>query len=1053
MPNNPRLDPAPPGNLPSGGLIGLFSNHPVAANLLMIMMLLAGVWGIRHLNTQFFPSIEIDYVTVTVPWSGASAEDVEELVTTSLEQSLRDVDFVKQMTSTSAEGVAAVTLEFEEGTDMGLAVDQVKQRVDQVQNLPEDAEQPMVSQAIRYEDIARVLVTGGPSVAELRPLVYRFERQLLDRGIAKIFISGLPEEQIAIEVPSRHLRELGLSLDDLGGRVAAWSRDVPVGIIGQGETSRQLRFRERRESGPGFETIPVVSDQQGRRVTLGDIATIERKPLQGQVSISYHGKPAVELSLNRNETSDSLEAARIFQQWLEDARATLPPGVELVPYNQSWELLQERISLLVKNGVGGLALVLVILFLFMHGRVAFWVAVGIPVSFMASLAVLYLFGGSINMISLFGLIMALGIIVDDAIVVGEEAMSQYGSGHDRENASERAAWRMFGPVMSSSLTTIASFFPLLLIGGIIGSILSDIPLVVICVIVASLIECFLIMPGHLTHSFRKMGQKPPSRIRLTMDQGFDRFRENGFRPLVKAAVDFRWTTLAVSLALLIMTLGWFAGGKIAFQFFPSAEADRIYGNVSFVSGTPATTVRQYVAKVEKMLYEAEQELGGSLIKLVTIQYGKVVGERGGSGDHVAGLQVELVDPDKRDIRNREIIRAWKAKLPAIPGRETLSIIEPRAGPPGNDIDLRIVGSDIQQVKRIAEQISDVLRDTSGVSGIGDDAPYGREQMVLELTSTAEALGLSIDNVSRQLRAAYDGYKVQEISDGYNDIDVRLSLPESERNNIASLSQIDIVLPNGNTESIGNLATITLDRGFEAIRHSGGSLAVTVTASVDPAVANTNQIRAQLESSLLPSLSSQYDVQFSFEGRQADQQETLGDMQLGLILALSMIYLVLSWVFGSYGWPLIVMFIIPFAIVGAIWGHVLMGLDLTILSLFGLFGLSGIVVNDSIILVVFYKDLRRRGFAPAEAVVEASCQRLRAVLLTSMTTIAGLTPLLFETSLQAQFLIPMATSLAFGLAFATLLVLLLVPSLLLIYENAAVRLGRSPDGNSGITTVS
>lgn len=1021
------------------GIVSLFANHPVAANLLMVMMLLAGVWALKQLNTQFFPTFNIDYATVRVVWSGASAEDVEELITTSLEQALRDVDFVKEITSTSAEGVSSVTLEFEEGTDMGLAVDQVKQYVDQVQNLPQGAEEPIVQKVIRYEDVGKVLVTGGADLEQLRPLVNRFEQELLERGIAKIFISGLPEEQIAIEIPSRRLRELGLSLDDVAGRITAWSRDVPVGIIGRGETSRQLRFRERRETVLEFESIPIVATARGRLISLGDIATIERKPLDGQQTITYRGQPAVELSLNRNESSDSLEAARILREWVAETRPTLPPGVDIVPFSQSWEILQGRINLLIKNGVGGLVLVLLILFLFLHGRVAFWVAVGIPVSFMAALAVLYAIGGSINMISLFGMIMALGIIVDDAIVVGEEAMSQFSGEGDPDDASERAAKRMLGPVFSSSLTTIASFFPLILIGGIMGAILGAIPVVVICIIVASLVECFLVLPGHLTHSFRRIDPHRRSGLRRRLDNGFNAFRDRIFRPTVIAATSHRWTTLALALATLLATAGWFASGRIAFQFFPTAEADRIYANVGFVSGTPATAVKDYLGQVEDALYAVEEELGGGLVKLVLRRHGGQDGQSAASGDHFGSVRVELVDPDQREIRNREIIDAWRARLPAIPGRETLSIIEPRAGPPGSDLDIRLVGDDIRQVKDVAVRLAGIVREIPGVSGVADDAPYGREQMVLRLTPTAQALGLSVQGISAQLRAAYDGLTVQELSDGFDDVDVRISLPESERDSLASLGELDIVLPGGGTEPIANLADISLDRGFETIRHSGGHLAVTVTGNVDPVVANANEIRAELEREVLPQLASESGIRVSFEGRQADQRETLGDMQLGLILALSLIYLVLSWVFGSYGWPLIVMFIIPFGLVGAIWGHVLLGLDLTILSLFGFFGLAGIVVNDSIILVVFYRDLKQRGMAPAEAVVEAACQRLRAVILTSLTTVAGLTPLLFETSLQARFLIPMATSIAFGLAFATLLVLFLVPSLLLIYENAIRRL--------------
>ena len=1034
-----------PGTRGAGGrgLIAIFCNHPVAANLLMAMMLMAGFWALKQLNTQFFPTFNIEYATVITVWSGASAGDVEELITTSLEQELRDVDFVKEMTSNSAEGVSSITLEFEEGTDMGLALSQVKERVDLVRGLPEGAETPEVSKVINYEGVTRVLVAGPDDIGELRALVNGFEADLLERGIAKIFINGLPDEQIAIEVSSRELRRLGLSLDDIGRRVAAWSRDVPVGIVGRGETSRQLRFRERRKTELAFESVPVVAEGQGRLLTLGSIATIQRQPRDDQVSIRYRGKPAVELSLNRTENSDSLQAAGIFRQWLEEVGPNLPQGIVLVPFNEDWELLQDRINLLVKNGLGGLVLVVAILFLFMSGRVAWWTAVGIPVSFMAALAVFYLMGGSINMISLFGLIMALGIIVDDAIVVGEEAMTQYEKGTRPRIASEKAARRMIGPVFSSSLTTIAAFLPLLLVGGIIGSIMQAIPAVVICVIIASLVECFLILPGHLTHSFRHMGAYRPGSVRRVLDRAFETFRERGFRPLATVAVTNRWTTLAVAVALLTTTIGWIQSGRLSFQFFPSAEGDRIYANVGFVSGTPAATVKAYLEEVEQALYEVERELDEPIVLLAISRHGTLEGEGGASrsGDHFGALRAELMDPDRRRTRNRDIIAAWRQKLPLRPGIESLTIIEPRAGPPGADIDVRISGEDIVRVKGAARGLQDVLRSVPGTSGIGDDSPYGREQMVLQLTPTAEALGLSVDGVSRQLRAAFDGYEVQELSDGHDDVEVRVMLPVAERSTVAGLAALSVVLPNGGNAPLGNLATIRSERGFESIRHSDGKLAVTVTASVDPAVNNANRIRADLEAEVLPQLADQYAVRFSFEGRQADQAETLGDMLLGIVLALTLIYLVLSWVFGSYGWPLLVMAIIPFGAVGALWGHVAMGQDITVLSLFGFFALSGIVVNDSIILVVLYKRLRERGMVAREAVIEAACRRLRAVLLTSLTTIAGLSPLLFETSLQAQFLIPMATTIAFGLGFATLLVLLVIPSLLLIYENAHALLGR------------
>lgn len=1037
----------PDGRASDTGIISLLANHPVAANLLMVMMLLAGVWGIRELNTQFFPTFNIDYVSVRVNWSGASAEDVEELITTPLERVLRDVDFVRQMTSTSTEGQSVISLEFEEGTDMGLSVDRVKHQAAQVRNLPQGAEDPVIRKTVRYENVGKVLVTGDLDLEQLRPLVNRMEQELLERGIAKIFVRGLPKEQIAIEIPSRRLRELGLSLDDVARRISAWSRNVPVGVIGQAETSHQLRFRERRQSGIEFEAIPVVASDEGRLILLGDIAEIRRKTLHGQETIHYRDRPAVELSLNRNESSDSLEAARILKKWVEDTQPLLPPGVELVPFSQQWELLQQRINLLLKNGLGGLAMVLLILFLFLHAKVAFWVAVGIPVSFMAALGILYTIGGSINMVSLFGMIMALGIIVDDAIVVGEEAMSEYQSEGDHRTAPERATRRMLAPVLASSLTTIASFLPLVMIGGIMGAILGAIPVVVICIIIASLVECFLIMPGHLTHAMRRMDPTRTVRGRKWLDHGFLAFRERLFRPVVKAAVNFPWTVVAMALAMMIATLGWLGSGRMAFQFFPTPDADRIYANVSFVSGTPAHVLEDYLLDVERALYAVEEDLGQPFIHLTLLRYGshEVQSQTQNQlrpqsqGSHLGSLLVELTDPDRRNIRNRDIVSAWRERLPPVPGRESLSIVEPRAGPPGSDLDIRILGDDIDHTKEVAAQLSGILRQVPGVYGISDDAPYGRTQMVLELTPTAQALGLSVESISAQLRTAYDGITVQELSDGFDELDVRVSLPEAERHTLASLEELDIVLPGGGTEPIGTLVVIRQERGFETIRHSGGHLAVTVKASVDPAVANTNEIRAELEQSVLPGLSRASGVRFTFEGRQADQGETLQDMRFALIPALGLIYLVLAWVFGSYGWPLIVMAVIPFGLIGVIWGHVVMGIDLTILSLFGLFGLAGIVVNDAIILVVRYRRLKDKGIGPQEGVVEATCQRLRAVILTSLTTIGGLTPLLFESSLQARFLIPMATSIAFGLGFATFLVLFLVPALLSIYENAAGRL--------------
>ena len=1018
-------------------LLSILARHPVAANLLMVMMMISGLWGISKLNTQFFPSFDIDFVSVAVSWPGASAEDIETLVTAPLERQLKGVDRVKELRSVSVDGRSVIILEFRENTDMGPMLDQVKERVDLVGNLPDGSDTPEISRIVNYEMVASLLVTGPDDPRGLRMLVHRFERELLERGISNIRIDGLPEEEIAIQVPPSTLRELGLSLEDIGRRIGAASRDLPVGIIGRGESARQLRFKDQRRREFAFADLPVVVAQDGRLLTLGDIATISRRPKSGQTEVSFRGKPAVELRLSRTRDADSLLSARILRDWVAETRPTLPPGIGLHIYDERWEYIKDRIQLLLKNGVGGLILIVLILYFFLNAPAAGWVTVGIPTSFLAALGVLYLYGGSINMISLFGLIMTLGIIVDDAIVVGEDAVTHFERGDTPLSSVTQGAKRMLAPVLSSSLTTIAAFMPLLLIGGIIGSILRTIPIVVICVIVASLIESFLVLPGHLRATFTRMGRYQPTGLRKRLDESFARFREHRFRPLIRLGVRHRWITVTLAGAILMSSIGWVVGGRIAFNFFPVAEGPILFANVDFVSGTPESEVAKFLAQVEQAAWDTDTHFGGGLVATAISRKG--LGESGDyerrRSDNIGSVLVELTKPDERTVRNRDFISEWHSRIAPVPGLENLSIKEPTAGPPGQDLEVRVIGDNLDSVKSAAIDLKDILTEISGVSGVEDNMPYGREQLILRLTPTGEALGLSVENLGRQLRAGYEGRLVQVMADDGDEVEVRVVLPDSERDRINSLMEFEVMLPGGGAVPFDNVVEVTTRRGFDSIRHVEGKLAVTVTGDVDDTVNNDNRIIANLKANTLPELERRHGVRFSFEGRQADQRETLADMQRGALLALVMIYLVLAWVFGSYGWPLLVMMIIPFGLVGAIWGHVLMNIDLTILSMFGFFGLTGIVVNDSIILVTFYKHLRQQGITVDEAVIEATCQRLRAVLLTSLTTIAGLTPLLFETSLQAQFLIPMATSIAFGLAFATLLVLFLVPAMLMIYENS------------------
>ena len=1031
-------------------ILGVFARHRVAANLLMVIMILSGVIALQKLNVQFFPNFELDQISVTTIWSGASAEDVESGITIPLEQRLRSLDRLKEMTSTSATGTSAITLEFDENSNMTFALDEVKKQVDDFTNLPDDAEQPKVTQVVRYESVARLLISGPTQIEELRLLARQFERELIDAGIDKIQIIGLPEQQLRIEVSAQQMQRLGLGLDELARLIDAESQDFPAGLIGEEDGAREIRSRNQRRSPQDFADLAIINEAD-KRIDLGNIARVRQTHEPGSPTISVDGKRAVVLVLRRNETGDSLEAAEILQGWLARTRPQLPPNIKIQVFNESWQLIKERILLLVKNGAGGLVLVLLILYIFLSTRVAFWVAVGIPVSFMATLAVLYLVGGSINMISLFALIMALGIIVDDAIVVGEDAQAHFDMGEDPLMASEGGARRMFAPVMASSLTTIAAFLPLMLIGGRLGSIMIAIPIVIVCVIIASLIESFLILPGHLRHAFVQGRGIKQSRFKQMLTRGFEHIREHWFRRLVRVAIEFRWTTIAVAVGFLIFAAGLFLGGKTGWQFFPSPESTTLYANARFVSGTSGEIVDRFMDQVETALQETIAGIDETVVETYYRVHSSTVGDqRAITGERVGAIYVELVSPDQRSIDNTSFIRDWRSRIQVPAGVEGFQISSRQVGPSRRELTLRLTGSTSQLLKAAALDLAQTLETIPGVSAIDDDLPYGREQLIYELTPAGEALGLSITDVGRQLRAAYDGIILQRFQQGADEVEVRLQLPGVDQRRLDSLLYLPIRLPDGRFVALETVASWRSAQGFETLRHFNGNLSVDVSADIDAALNNTAEVVADLTRFTLPALASKYGVQYSVEGRSASQRETFGDMRVGAIIALALMYLVLAWVFSSYGWPLLVMLAIPLGLTGAVLGHWILDMNLTILSMFGLFGLSGIVVNDSIILVMFYRHIREKGLSVYAALEEAACQRLRAVLLTSLTTIAGLLPLLFETSRQAQFLIPMAVSIAFGLAFATLLILLVIPAMLSIYEDAHLALLGETESRPGLT---
>ncbi|MBK1735139.1 acriflavin resistance protein [Halorhodospira abdelmalekii] len=1022
------------------------AEHPVAANLVLALMVFAGLYAVSQLNTQFFPPFEQELVTVEVEWSGSTAEDVAVSLTRPIEDAVRDVEGLREMRSFSGDGLSSITLEFTEGTVMSDAVEAVKDRVAALRELPEGAEEPTIRRPARFDPIARVAISGDVPPQALRAWAREMEQELLRRGVANVRVSGMAELEMAIEIEQRWLLESGLTFGELGERLAAESFDRPGGEVGALDIARQLRALEQRYDPLGFQGLEI-GREQGLPLRLGDWAQVELRPRDRHVAIRHGTAPAIEMLLQRSEGEDALQAARALEQWYEETQARLPEGLELTLYDQFWELVSERIGLLLVNGLAGLLLVIAILFTLLTARVAFWVTLGIPAAFLAALTVLWAVGGTINMMSLFALIMTLGIIVDDAIVVGERGVARFERGESPGEAAAGGARDMLAPVMASSLTTIAAFIPLMAIGGTMGSIMFDIPLVVICVIVASLLEAFVVLPGHLRRSFaaqQRAGASPQARRRI--EAAFETFRQGPYRRWVRLAVRWRWTTVASACALLIAALGLVAGGRIDFTFFPEPEGTVVYANVGFVPGTPPQRVGDFLSELEEALQRADDELAEeTLVRSRIVRAGETYdasGERISRGDHYAAIVVELVSPEVRKVRNAEFLAAWEEHIDRHPGVERLVMRERIAGPPGEDINVRLSGAEAETLRAAADELRRLLAGYPGIQGIDDDLPYGQEQWVYRLTPEGRALGLTTQSLSGQVRDAFAGHLAQVYHEGQDEIEVRVRLPQQARSHFSSLSDLQIRTPDGALLPLSSVVDFEVRRGFEVVRHYDGALTVTVAADVDDAVGNAGQIRRDLSEQFLPELAERYGIESDFGGQADMQQETLADMQRGLLFALGLIYLILAWVFASYGWPLLVMAVIPFGIVGALLGHWLMGIDLTLLSLFGLFGLTGITVNNAIILALFYRQIRADGLADGltveEALVEASSQRLRAMILTSLTTIGGLLPLLAETSVQAQFLIPMAAAIAFGLAGATLIVLFLMPALLSLYTSAEMR---------------
>ncbi len=1041
IPPEPPEIPADEDEAPrTGGPIALFAGHRNAANLLLALMVIAGIYALVKLNTQFLPDFGIDVVTVRVEWPGATAGDVDNNLVQAIEPEVRFINGVKRVRSSAFEGLASISVEFEGGSDMQSGLSDVESAISRIRTLPEDSKTPEISRIVRHETIMRVVLSGPYPEASLKALAKRLRDGLLDRGIDKVDLFGARDEEIIVEVPSATLRRLDLTLADVAARVRETSQDLPSGDIGGGR--RQIRSLGLLTTARGLDGIEVKALEDGRKVHLRDIARVTEGFDDDSATARRNGQRAVELHVQRSIDSDALALARLANAYLDEVDGTLPSNLLLERFEFATELLQDRIDLLVRNGIGGLAIVIIVLLIFLKGRVAFWVMVGIPVSIFATFGAMLAMGQSINMISLFGLIMVIGIIVDDAIVVGEHADTRSRLGLSALDAAVSGAQRMAIPVTSAALTSISAFVPLLVISGIIGQIIVAIPMVVVAVLIASLIECFFVLPAHLRGALSHAtedGSGPFGRFRSGFDRRFETFREGPFRRFVGICIVWRYATLAMAFGLLILAVGMVAGGRVGFHFFPTPEADKILANIQMVSGTPRAETQAMLDEMDRALVTTASAFEGQendLVRMALAKVGAAVGRGQGHSaapsDSVGGMSVELRTADQRDIRTETFIAAWRKAIRPRAGLETLTIQPARGGPPGKDVDIRLIGNDIASLKRAAEEVKQLLARYPGVGAIEDDLPYGKLETILEVTQRGRALDFATETVGRQVRNAIEGAIAKRFARGDEEVTVRVKLPDSELDTDV-LERLYLRGPTGAEVALTEVTSARSNQSFARINREDGRRQVAVTGKLDTGITTTQVVLAAVQRDGLWKIAGRYGLDVEFKGKSEEQRETFADMRIGAVIGLAGIYIILAWAFASYIRPIVVMAIIPMGFVGAVVGHWLLGYNLTILSMMALIGLSGIVVNNSIILVTTIERRWRRQEL-YEAIVDGSCDRLRAIILTSATTIGGLSPLLFERSLQAQFLIPMALTLVFGLACATLLVLFVVPALIAVQDD-------------------
>ena len=1041
----------------TSGILSYMTRHRTAANLFLLVMLLAGVVSFPQMRAQFFPDVVIDNVTVSVRWDGAGPEDVDRAIVQVVELSLLGVEGVTSTTSTSSEGQARILMEFEPGWDMARGTDDAQIVVDSVASqFPNDADDPSVRRGFWRDRVTDVVISGPVDIKQLALFSDEFITRLFAAGVTRTSVRGVASGSTIVEVDSLSLIQHDVTLSQIASAIAEEAEADPAGDVAG---SARIRTGVAKRSVRDISAIILRSNTDGSALVIGDVGRVIEQSIDRNRAYFVGEKQAISIRIDRSAQGDSITIQEAVENVAKEIKEILPPEVQVELIRTRSEAISARLSMLMKNGLQGLGLVVLLLFLFLNVRTAFWVAAGIPAAMAAAVALMYVSGITINMISLFALIITLGIVVDDAIVVGEHADFRVRSlGEVPMVAAENAAKRMFTPVFSATLTTVIAFFGLVAIGGRFGDLIADIPFTVIVVLIASLAECFLILPHHMAHSITDGGTVRwydlPSH---NMNKLLDHFKRLLFRPFIKFVIWARYPVFAAVVLALASQAVLFINGDVQWRFFNAPERSSVTGNFAMAPGaTREDSVIQMKAfqdAVEEVGAQYKEKYGRSPISFVMAEIGgnsgrPLAGSDTKDRDQLGSIAVELIDADLRPYSSYAFVADLQDAVRRHPRVETISFRGWSSGPGGDALDVQFSGADADTLKAASEALQAALVKYPEVSAVEDTLAYDKEELILELTPQGQSLGLTIDALGRTLRNHLNGIEAASFPDGPRSATIRVEVPKGELT-ADFTDRMLIRTQAGDYVPLADIVTVEQRTGFSTVRRENGIQVISVTGDIsedDPARANA--IIAELEETILPKIAEETQVVFNLSGLAEQEDDFRNDATRGLILTLAGIFMTLTWIFSSWTRPLVIMAIIPFGLVGTIYGHWWYDIPLSLFSVVGLIGMVGIIINDSIVLITTIDEYaKERGLFPA--ILDGVTDRLRPVMLTTLTTVLGLSPLLYETSSQAQFLKPTVITLVYGLGFGMLLVLIVVPALLAMQADVGAQVASFKRALSGL----